>query len=50
MTDPSVGGGTEFPALSDQQLNDLRRMVIGDPLNEQARRQSAAEMSYSALS
>jgi hypothetical protein len=50
MTDPSVGDGTEFPALSDQQLNDLRRMVIGDPLNEQARRQSAAEMSYSALS
>jgi hypothetical protein len=50
MTDPNGGDGTEFPALSDQQLGDLHRMVIGDRLNEQARRQSAAEVSYSTLS
>jgi hypothetical protein len=50
MTDPSGMNSTDFPVLSDSELKDLHRAVLGDALKEIARRQSIAEASYKSLS
>lgn len=50
MTDDTGDDGVQFPILSDRELKDLHRTVLGDALNDIARRQFTAETSYKSLS
>jgi hypothetical protein len=49
MTEPTDDEGVEFPVLSEEELNDLNRLVLFDPQGETTPLQDFAETNYKAM-